>query len=160
MASIAASPTFPLIVAQWALRNHWRRTEHWGLAALTSVDKGTMRVFQVAGNMDSFEFEACHHNTAERDFLGGVHVGNVSAADGELEKLEQRLRNINVKKGDPDWDCQSWVIDALQELRMAETGIVFAGMSERAIRAELEEEKEREETGHCLVHERLQENSI
>lgn len=156
--TIVSGPTYPLIVAQWALNTHWRRTVHWGLAVLTSVEKGTMRVYQISGNLDSFEFEASSaHNTSERDFLGGIHVGNVSVAKGEMEILEKQLWDIQVNRADRDWDCQTWVIDALQELRMAESGIVFDGMSDRVIRKELEAEKEREQTGHSLVHERLRE---
>ena len=52
------SNKLPIIVAQYTLKGHARRTEHWALAVLTDVQKSSARVYEVLGNTDSFTFSA------------------------------------------------------------------------------------------------------
>jgi len=46
---------YPLIVAQYAIEGHIRRTEHWGLVVLESSNVG--HVFELVGNTDTFAYQ-------------------------------------------------------------------------------------------------------
>ncbi|KAF9034487.1 hypothetical protein BDZ89DRAFT_1012028 [Hymenopellis radicata] len=144
----------PVIISQYELLAHPRRTEHWALAVITDIVLGSARVFQLIGGMDSFCFESADFTIdADNKYCGGVQVGEVAASD--IPNLEKWLRAVPIHRHRTDWDCQDWVIDAVRALSMDNRGIVFANTTERSIRAELEEEKERWQTGQDLLHERL-----
>jgi len=146
----------PLLVVQYEITGHRRRTEHWDLAAIRG-DQFNARIFQLKGNTDTFSFDAheidgIHHNRAT--YLGGVLVGYIH--ENQLSLLETWLERVPIWRNRTNWDCQDWVVDVLKELWMNHPGIVLPGCSsERFIRQELELEKERDQLGHDLIHERL-----
>ena len=47
--------TYPLVVAQYRIEGHPRRTEHWSLIAIMS--KGNARVYEIIGSYDSFAYK-------------------------------------------------------------------------------------------------------
>ncbi|KAF8905624.1 hypothetical protein CPB85DRAFT_1315242 [Mucidula mucida] len=145
----------PVIISQHDLLAHPRRTEHWALAVITDIALGSARVFQLIGGMDSFCFESVDVTIidATAEYCGGVQVGEIAPSD--IADLEKWLRAVPIHRHRTDWDCQDWVVDAVRALSMDDRGVVFADMTERSIRAELKEEKERWQTGQDLVHERL-----
>ncbi|KAJ7361318.1 hypothetical protein DFH08DRAFT_684148 [Mycena albidolilacea] len=144
----------PLVVVQYELYGHVRRSEHWVLAAVTDIETASARVLNIIGGTDTFQFNAkdVRGMGRSRTYLGGVLVGTVP--QNKLPALEQWVRAIPIHRGQPTWDCQNWVIEAIRELRMDNRGIVLKGISEAHIRECLAEEKERAETGESLIHER------
>jgi len=149
------SRKLPILILQCSISGHARRTEHWSVAVITDAQTSSARVFQVLGNTDSFTFDASDvGNIGEpKDYCGGVEVGEVDT--GELGNLEMWLEEIAIRRNDPKWDCQDWVMDALRALKMDKPEIVYDNMTEKHIRKELEEEKEHDETGEDLVQDRL-----
>ncbi|KAJ7897290.1 hypothetical protein B0H14DRAFT_3425323 [Mycena olivaceomarginata] len=132
----------PLIVVQYELYGHVRRGEHWVLAAVTDIETASARVLNIIGEEWGGPGRisvACFVGTVPHD---------------KLPALEQWVRAVPIHRGQPMWDCQNWVIEAIRELRMDNRGIVLKGMSEAHIRECLAEEKERAETGESLIHER------
>lgn len=149
------SHKLPILILQYSIKGHVRRTEHWSIAVITDTRSSSARIFEMKGNTDTFAFGAkdVRNIAASRSYCGGVQVGEVDAK--ELASLEDWLKAIDVRHSDPQWDCQDWVMDALRELKMDERGIVFDNMTEKYIRKEMDEEKERDQTGQDIVHDRL-----
>jgi len=143
---------YPLIVAQYTLDGHATRTEHWSLVALCG-SRNTARIFEVVGNTDTFAYRP-HDVTSfarSRRLCGGCLVGYIP--ESHLGWLMDRLRIVSVRRNDPGFDCQTWVISAVNLLRS--DGLVFANINEWSIRQELAREMERSETGHDTIEERL-----
>lgn len=144
--------TYPLIVAQYSIQGHATRTEHWSLVALCG-SKNRARIFEVVGNPDTFLYstKTVASFRSSRTLCGGCHVGNIFA--GELDWLEDRLKAVSVRRNDPEFDCQTWVIAALRLLK--EDGVVFQQINERFVRDELAKDYERWDVGDDTVEERL-----
>ncbi|KLO18777.1 hypothetical protein SCHPADRAFT_899348 [Schizopora paradoxa] len=145
----------PILILQYAIQGHVRRTEHWSIAVITDTRSSSARIFEMKGNTDSFAFGAkdVHNIAASSSYCGGVQIGEIDVK--ELENLETWLKCIAIRHNDPQWDCQDWVMDALRELKMDNRGVVFDDMTERYIRKEMNVEKERDEMGQDTVHDRL-----
>ncbi|KAK7434384.1 hypothetical protein VKT23_020229 [Stygiomarasmius scandens] len=144
----------PLLVLQFEIQGNIKRTEHWALAVIKNKNSNT-DLFHLTGNTDSFGFARDPHNLDNsKRCLGGVVVGRVPA--NWLDDLERWLRVVPIKRNRSDWDCQSWVLDALRFLWENCPGVVFPDHgSERFIRDELRQEKNRESLGYELVYERM-----
>ncbi|KAI0315839.1 hypothetical protein OF83DRAFT_1173437 [Amylostereum chailletii] len=144
----------PLIVAQYAIAGHTRRTEHWAFIVLRSRRKGD--IHELRGNSDSFTY------VTERDtpfaiadaLRGGCHVGYVpKEPEGQSMFRSVLEHEVRVVRADAHWDCQNWIVEGLRALK--EAGIVFRGMCEAKVRKELLEEMERWESADDAVYERL-----
>ncbi len=84
----------PILVLQYSISGHVRRTEHWSLAVITDIQTSSARIFEVQGNMDSFTFESkdVRNISSSKSFCGGVQVGEVNVK--ELVSLEAWLKLI------------------------------------------------------------------
>lgn len=71
-----------------------------------------------------------------------------------MDWLKERLKDVRVIRGDPDFDFQTWVIDALRLIRESEE-VEIETASEKAIRLELGLEKERWEVAEETIEERI-----
>ncbi|KAF8065005.1 hypothetical protein FPV67DRAFT_1450842 [Lyophyllum atratum] len=144
--------SYPLIVAQYNLEGHPRRTEHWSLAALLDVDRA--HIFELAGNSSTYQYSSQIDNRFGRSqrLRGGCHVGSIAA--DKVDWLENRLRDVTVVYGDEEFDCQTWVLEALR-LISNDNGVELRVISEKLIREELIREIERWESGEDTVEDRL-----
>jgi hypothetical protein len=146
---------YPLIVAQYAIEGHPRRTEHWSLVALESQRIG--HVFELVGNLDTFAYvpKSVSRFGYSTRLRGGCRVGSI--ARDKLDWLKETLNEVIVVRNNPDFDCQTWVIDALRLVK-GSSGVEISNVSERGIREELIQEKERWEQAEPTIEERLYAN--
>lgn len=148
---------YPLIVAQYVLHGHFRRTERWALVVLKS--RLHAQVFELLGNSDSFCLCTSYQTTFERapDLRGGAHVGWVTVSSwDEIDRgwFIERLKSVPVVRGDRMWDGQNWTMDALRALK--KDGVVFPYVRDDWLRRELSDDLERSECGmEATVEERL-----
>ncbi|KAF8804354.1 hypothetical protein BYT27DRAFT_7194505 [Phlegmacium glaucopus] len=142
----------PLIVAQYELKGHPTRTEHWNLVALTSSSH--INTFEVRGNTDSFTY-VTESTTVPLNkiptFRGGCHIGDIPI--GSISEITERLEEIPIIRHDLSWDCQVWVIQATKLLKSV--GLVFGHVDERYIRERLLEDMAMWEEAEKTVDERL-----
>jgi len=145
--------TFPLVVAQYRIEGHPRRTEHWSLIAVMS--KGNARAYELAGNYDTFLYSPCEVNGFGRSqsLRGGCKVGEIQT--NSLDWLATELELVEVVRNNPDFDCQTWVMNAIWLLKETATGIIDSHVSERFIREELKMENERWEVADDTLFERM-----
>lgn len=153
---VSAMPAYHLIVAQYdLLRGHKYRNEHWSLVALKNKDEA--HIFQLFGNADTFVYLPSRHPSFQtsENLCGGCVVGSVE--EGKVEWVLEKLREVEVIRYKPgEFDCQTWVIQALRLLKDAEEeGVNILEVSDRKIREELMEERERWELGEDTLEERL-----
>lgn len=144
--------TLPLVVAQYKIEDHPRRTHHWSLVAL--MNRSNARVFQLIGNKNNFQYRVGHTNqfTRSKTLRGGCQVGHIEA--DKLDWLAQRLQEVDITYNDLDFDCQTWILGALRLLHNDE-GVEISIISEKAIREELKEEENRWEQAEDTIEERL-----
>ncbi|KAJ7709479.1 hypothetical protein B0H17DRAFT_1165412 [Mycena rosella] len=147
------SDSYPFIVAQYELANHSKRTKHWSLVAL--VDTNNAFIMEIAGNTHSLACvpRTANHFSASRSLRGGYHVGSILAA--EVGELQERLKEIPVLRSDESFDCQTWVVSALEFLKAKNNGWITADVKESTIRRELKQDLERWEEAEDTVEERL-----
>ncbi|KAE9400979.1 hypothetical protein BT96DRAFT_818564, partial [Gymnopus androsaceus JB14] len=74
-------------------------------------------------------------------FRVGYHVGYI--AQDRLDWLKEKLREVFVIKDDDDWDCQSWVMQALQLFKEEGGGFITENIGRAHIFKELIMEEER-----------------
>jgi len=143
----------PLLVAQFELKGHPRRTEHWRLVALASPS--TIHIFEVRGNTDSytyvpeFNFQTPLYKISS--YRGGCHIGNLP--EGSLEAVKEKLTEVPIVKYDSSWDCQVWVMEAIKLLK--EDGYIFPHVTEGNVRLELAEDMNLWQEAEDTVDERL-----
>ncbi|KAF9457376.1 hypothetical protein BDZ94DRAFT_1314275 [Collybia nuda] len=145
---------FPLIIAQFLLSGH-RKGEnyrHWSLVALES--KNIAHIFETTGDSSTFVYTPRQTDSFSRsaDLLGGYCVGHI--AHSQLAWLTEKLREITVVRYDDNWDCQTWVLEAIMLLKDI-GGIITENVGPAHIRKELEIEFERWDSGEDTVEERL-----
>lgn len=142
----------PLIVAQYELKGHPTRTEHWNLVAIISSSQSY--TFEIRGNTDSFTYVAEPTPLPLNKILtyrGGCQVGDIPT--DSLSQIAEILGEIPIVKHDVSWDCQTWVILATKLLK--NTGFVFAQVDERYVRERLLEDMARWEEAENTVDERF-----
>ncbi|KAF8163397.1 hypothetical protein B0H34DRAFT_322003 [Crassisporium funariophilum] len=83
---------------------------------------------------------------------GGCLVGHI--APDKLDWLKTRLQGVTIVYNDPEFDCQTWVLDALRFIRDDE-GVEVRNTNEERIRKELALEKERWDSGEDTIENRL-----
>jgi hypothetical protein len=143
--------TYPLIIIQYPISGHIRRTEHWSLVAMKSRQEAY--VFEVVGNHDTYAYVPRLDTSfgQSQTTHGGCQVGTITAE--KLDWLEKRLKDVAVVPHDIEFDCQTWVIDAVRMLK--NDGVEITEVSERNIRTELARESERWEVAEDTIEERL-----
>ena len=125
---------------------------HWAILFHEKSNFHEARVYQVAGNIDTFLLDTFH---VERDFTkpegyrGAVKVGTIDK--GDVPRAEQIFRDIPVYRHRTDWNCQNWCMSALSRMRAA--GITDATKSETMLRDELSEQDNLWETGEDVYGE-------
>ena len=146
--------SYPLILLQYNIEGHPRRTEHWSL--VVPLSRSHAHVFQLEGNYDTFRYEYSYDNkfseSESSSMRGGVRIGEIQP-DAVLW-LREKLREVRVVRHDPDFDCQNWILEAIQCLKDV-GGIIYSGITERGVRQGLYEEKERWEAADDTILERL-----
>jgi len=87
--------------------------------------------------------------------MWGCVVGTVE--EGKVDWVLEKLKEVEVVRYKPEeFDCQTWVIQALCLLKYAEEdGVTIVEISEGKIREELKKERERWELGENTLEERL-----
>lgn len=146
--------TYPLIVAQYPLTGHIRRSAHWNLIVMKTLKD--VHVFELAGNHDTFAYVSRVEGSfgSTQTMQGGCQVGNI--AEEKLDWFEKHLQDVRIIRHDVDFDCQTWVMEAIRDIRMLkEDGVEIFGVTERGVRAELELELERWEVAEDTIEERL-----
>lgn len=143
---------YPLVVAQYDLRSHPRRTEHWNVAILESRERA--HIYELAGDTDTFhyEYKVVSNFARSANFRGGCYVGSIT--EDKVAWLNEKLREVNIVLHNPDFDAQTWVINAVRHLK-GEEGVVIEEVRERVIRAELELEKDRWDAVEDTIEDRL-----
>lgn len=144
----------PLLVTQYAITGHPRRSEHWAFVIARSAREGDLH--ELRGNKDSFTYvvERNARFAAAIAIRGGVHVGWVQPTPAGLKHFIGVLQTeVPVIHCDPLWDSQNWTIEALRALKDA--GFVFRNVSESSLRKEMRDERERWECADDVVYERL-----
>lgn len=108
---------------------------------------------ELRGNYDTFTYvsERKERWTESVALCGGCLIGYVSPS--MLPHLRDILQGVTIVKHDRRFDCQTWIIMALRSLQ--KNGIVFRDMNEQKLRDELAADKERDETGHEVIYERI-----
>jgi hypothetical protein len=143
--------TYPLVVIQYPIFGHLKRTEHWSIVAMKSRQEAY--VFEVVGNYDTYTYVPRFDSALgySQETRGGCQVGAIAVE--KLDWLKTRLRDIRVVRHDTEFDCQTWVMDAVRMLK--HDGVGITNVSERSIRAELAREVERWEVAEDTIEERL-----
>ncbi|KAF9011811.1 hypothetical protein BDQ17DRAFT_1233188 [Cyathus striatus] len=143
----------PLIIAQYEMKGHPRRTEHWNLIALASPSR--VHVFELRGNVNTYfytaEFNVRANLSSVPTYRGGCHVGQIPVH--ALQSIKILLAQIQIVKFEPSWDCQVWVMEGVKLLK--EHGFVFPQVIESYVRRELAEDMERWNLVEDTVDERL-----
>ena len=138
---------------QCKIEGHPRRTEHWSLAVPLSHSEA--HVFQLKGNYDTFHYDYSHITNRfleSSSVRGGIQIGDIRS--DALLWLKEKLEEVQVIRHNPDFDCQNWVLGAIQLLK--EVGdIIYSGITEEGVRQELQKEEERWEEADDTIVERL-----
>ncbi|PPR00235.1 hypothetical protein CVT26_008984 [Gymnopilus dilepis] len=146
---------YPLIVAQYDLQGHKYLTERWVLAALETKKKA--HIFQLIGNTDNLKYDTRTESNFDgsQTLCGGCMVGSIGLE--QIEWMKEKLGEVPIIRNHPEeFDCQVWVIESLRLLKeAARPGVEIKLVSERGIRKELKEEKERWELGEDTLEDRL-----
>ena len=107
--------------------------EHWALVA-TSPDSPLVEVFQIAGNIDTYYYDTKSANIlTSRSLCGGVAIGEIPLEN--VESLKTHLATaVTIVHGDPQWNCQRWIIKVVRELRDHRDMVTISPHGGRAIR--------------------------
>ncbi|KAJ3834210.1 hypothetical protein EV361DRAFT_949160 [Lentinula raphanica] len=124
----------PLIIAQYEIEGHRNGPDykHWAIVAIPR------RVM---------------HFSASKRLCGGYYVGTIHST--QVGWLQGKLREVPIQKFNVQWDCQSWVLDALLVVRESAQGIITENIGRAHIQGELDREFERWQYGRATVEDRL-----
>ena len=105
----------PLIVAQYDLQGHHRRTEHWSLVVMFNLNDA--HVFEIIGNTDTYEYvpRPIARFSSSNKLRGGCQIGMIRR--DLIGWLEVRLRQVQIIRNNPQWDCQDWVMEAIRWMK-------------------------------------------
>jgi len=145
-----SSETRKLCIAQY-----WRGRDgngrvlplHWALFAISNLTPeplATSRAtdlhdhlgvcFQAIGNMVNFEY-SCTEECVE--VLADEYRGCLLIGEGDYAVVEDLVKRVQVYRGREDWNCQNWVLGAVEKLKRR--GCVGENVTANAIRHELDE---------------------
>ena len=111
------SRTYTLAVAQFEIPPFKYPHIHWALVAFLPGSRHATR-YEVLGNTDTYQFDASATASlvSSTRLMGGAKVGEIPEENITNGWLERTLRRIPVVRGNPDWHCQAWIVDALRAL--------------------------------------------
>ena len=111
----------PIRIAQFSrgLRSTGEnRLYHWAIFIPTSTRRGVGNYYEIGGSLQEgyFTQHVVHnrHGMWDKDEKGTHLVGYVSP--DYLSALETHFSLVPIKQGRPDWNCQTWVVEALKGL--------------------------------------------
>jgi len=90
--------------------------------------------FQAIGNMVNFEY-SCTEECVE--VLADEYRGCLLIVEGDYVVVEDLVKRVQVYRGREDWNCQNWVLGAVEKLKRR--GYVGENITANAIRHELDE---------------------
>ncbi|KAJ3718680.1 hypothetical protein C8R42DRAFT_585065, partial [Lentinula raphanica] len=91
--------------------------------------------------------------SALKRLCGGYYVGTIHST--QVGWLQGKLQEVPIQKFNVQWDCQSWVLDALLVVRESAQGIITENIGRAHIQGELDREFERWQYGRATVEDRL-----
>jgi len=114
---------------------------HWALALFWDYDREKNRTsvlaYDVVGSMDNYRYNGgCFPCTLEasQTYRGIVEIGNLPESD--IDRFNEALHDIEVKRHMEDWDCQKWVLTGIRRLQA--NGWVPSHVTETWLRERLE----------------------
>ena len=114
------------IKASSAGKEHAIQVDHWGTC------------YQAIGNIDTFAYSYIEDECMEilvEGYRGCLVVGKI---DSFSEKgIDTLLRRVTVYRGRANWNCQDWVLAALERLKACD--YVASTISSNGVRNELED---------------------
>lgn len=71
--------------------------------------------YQASGSTETYEYKDSEEVTMMTvpNYMGKVRVGTIDATRYRSGELERVLKGIGIKRGDLEWNCQNWIIEAL-----------------------------------------------
>ena len=112
-------PNLTLAVAQYKIDGfNWPKV-HVALVAFLPNHPQTY-IFQLWGNTDTFAFQysETNHFLKSGRLQGGVKIGEVASEAVTSGWLRQVLNDrVRVRRRDPNYNCQVWLLDAVRELQ-------------------------------------------
>jgi hypothetical protein len=121
----------------WALFAIWNgTTDSLSSAQYSAANDHWGTCYQAIGNSDTFTYsrtvDECMEILAD-EYRGCLVVGEVNG--GDLEEIEKGLENITIYRHRIDWNCQNWVLAALERLKVR--GCVGTNVTANGLRNEL-----------------------
>lgn len=107
-------PTTTLSVAQYG-HPLLKGAKHWSF--LLHKSGGYAIAYQVTGSTDTYTYKDPEEVQIKKSqtYMGRVDVGNVETTG--IGRVEEVFKNVPITRGDLQWNCQNWVIQALKALR-------------------------------------------
>ena len=119
---------------------------HWAIMLRKSVRDAWF--YQIEGNSDCYglsPFLLKHCFKKSGAYRGAIRIGAIEAND--RSRFEEILRKVPIYRNRPDWNCQNWVVAAIERLQAAgflQRDIVF---SQQALLNDLKDVEESWQTG-------------
>ncbi|KAG6379599.1 hypothetical protein JVT61DRAFT_10106 [Boletus reticuloceps] len=111
----------PIKIAQFSRGDHSDgrvRLHHWAIFIPTSARRGVGNFYEIGGSLQTGYFNQQvvnnRHLKWDKDERGSHLVGWV--APSALGALETHFSLIPIQQGRPDWNCQTWIVEALRGL--------------------------------------------
>ncbi|PIL32512.1 hypothetical protein GSI_05215 [Ganoderma sinense ZZ0214-1] len=112
-------PNLTLAVAQYQIEGYNWPKVHVALVAFVP-NHPQAHIFQLWGNTDTFAFRYSEtdHFLKSSKIQGGVKIGEVAREAVRSGWLKQVLsERVVVRRRDPSYNCQVWLLDAVRELQ-------------------------------------------
>ncbi len=110
--------TVTIAVAQYEIPPFKYPHIHWSLVAFVPGSRQATR-YHIVGNTDSYGFDSgvvrdllCSTNL----LMGGVKAYEISEELVANGWLEDKLRSVPIIKNNANWNCQTWMVDAIRAL--------------------------------------------
>ncbi|KAF9237644.1 hypothetical protein BU15DRAFT_63033 [Melanogaster broomeanus] len=101
------------------------QVDHWGTC------------YQAIGNIDTFAYSSDHEcmEILADEYRGCLPLGEIDIS--RCDEVELLMRQVSVYRGREDWNCQNWVLGAVEKLKAK--GLVTPNVTPNGIRNELED---------------------
>jgi hypothetical protein len=111
--------------------------KHWSFLLHQSDRHAIM--YQITGSTNTYEFKEPEQVDIldEQSYMGRVTVGSVDTAKQQC--FDKVLRNIPVTRGNLQWNCQNWIVEALKALQ--DSGFDVDALTHEDLGAKLQQAK-------------------
>lgn len=121
------SQNLDIVVAQYG-HAKLPGARHWAIVVITNQENMKGIAFQVTGSTNTYEIKQPEEVELLRltTYMGNIKVGTVyrDYAFGEdSTALFAIIQNTPVVRGNRNWNCQNWIVDALKRLKDAQHNI-------------------------------------